>query len=138
MWHQNTLYIIDHQDLSIGPVLYDVASLLFDHYKCIPEATKKNIWHYFCSQNTHYPYDYHSLATITFQRHLKNIGVFSRLALRDHKTAYLRYLPRMLACMHHLAHHHLPTQIQLTEILQQRYRQISSRLCKSRPIIINT
>ena len=95
--------IIDFQDAVIGPITYDLVSLLRDCYiSWSPELIAQ--WRS----------DYYQrlvaleLITVTpeqfkrwfdlmgLQRHLKAIGIFSRLHLRDGKSTYLNDIPRTL------------------------------------------
>ncbi len=96
--------IIDFQDAVIGPITYDVVSLLRDCYIAWPQQ-----------QITGWLTQYHEklnqsglvacgLPKFTrwfdlmgMQRHLKAIGIFSRLHLRDGKPGYLKDIPRTLA-----------------------------------------
>lgn len=95
--------VIDFQDAVIGPITYDLVSLLRDCYIAWPEQ-----------QVEHWLSDYfHRLEQaklidcglerfqrwfdlMGMQRHLKAIGIFSRLALRDDKSGYLNDIPRTL------------------------------------------
>ena len=93
--------VIDFQDAMYGPFTYDLVSLLKDCYIQWPR-TQVIQWlsdFYHKLPNKH---DW-SLADFTrafdlcgLQRHLKVLGIFCRLHLRDHKTTYLRDLPLTL------------------------------------------
>lgn len=95
------LGVIDFQDAMYGPFTYDLASLLKDCYIQWPRENILTWLHYFHNQstisqqyalaNTIRAFDYCGL-----QRHLKVLGVFSRLALRDNKSNYLGDLPLTL------------------------------------------
>ena len=99
------LAVIDFQDAVIGPITYDPVSLLKDCYISWPRQ-----------QQIAWLLDYkglliaeRQLAAIddeTFtawfdlmglQRHIKVLGIFARLCLRDGKSAYLDDLPLVLA-----------------------------------------
>lgn len=95
--------VIDFQDAVIGPVCYDLVSLLRDCYINWPER-KVTQWQteYFhrleaaglvtCNIDTfQYWFD-----LMGMQRHLKAIGIFSRLELRDSKANYLQDIPRTM------------------------------------------
>jgi N-acetylmuramate 1-kinase len=95
--------VIDFQDAVIGPVTYDLVSLLRDCYIAWPQE-KVGLWmsqHYQkLKQRGMIACD---LALFTrwfdlmgLQRHLKAIGIFSRLHLRDGKSGYLKDIPRTL------------------------------------------
>jgi aminoglycoside/choline kinase family phosphotransferase len=97
------LGIIDFQDAVIGPISYDLASLLRDCYIEWPDA---QVQHWL--QNYYRKLQNAKLSTVDFeqfqywfdliglQRHLKAIGIFSRLHLRDNKPAYLADIPRTM------------------------------------------
>lgn len=95
--------VIDFQDAVIGPITYDLVSLLRDCYIAWPEQ-QVDQW------MTRY---YHRLLQaglidcdpprfkrwfdlMGMQRHLKAIGIFSRLHIRDNKPGYLKDIPRTL------------------------------------------
>lgn len=97
--------VLDFQDAVVGPVTYDLVSLLRDCYIAWPQVQVQR-W-----ALTHYQrLREHGLAGLedasTFlrwfdlmglQRHLKAIGIFARLNLRDGKPGYLDDIPRTLA-----------------------------------------
>ena len=95
--------VIDFQDAVIGPITYDLVSLLRDCYIAWPNQQVEQ-W------MTQY-YDRLLQAELIacnparfkrwfdlmgLQRHLKAIGIFSRLHLRDGKSGYLDDIPRTL------------------------------------------
>lgn len=96
--------VLDFQDAVLGPVTYDLVSLLRDCYIAWPEQ-----------RVTEWAVGYHQLARQTgilrteqpeqflrwfdrmgMQRHLKVCGIFARLHLRDGKSQYLADVPRIL------------------------------------------
>ena len=96
--------VIDFQDAVWGPVTYDVVSLLRDCYLRWPPQQVED-----------WAVDYIDMAmeskivskvsrdqflnwfyTMGLQRHIKVLGVFSRLWLRDNKAQYLADLPLVL------------------------------------------
>lgn len=95
--------VIDFQDAVIGPITYDLVSLLRDCYIRWPQASVER-W----MQAYYHRLVEAKLVTVgidTFrrwfdlmglQRHLKAIGIFARLHLRDHKSDYLADIPRTL------------------------------------------
>lgn len=92
------LGVIDFQDAMLGPVTYDLASLLKDCYIQLPTISYDNYLNYFYQhQPLIQPWTLQTLRKeIDFcglQRHLKVLGIFCRLALRDNKLNYLRDLP---------------------------------------------
>jgi aminoglycoside/choline kinase family phosphotransferase len=95
--------IIDFQDAVIGPVTYDLVSLLRDCYIAWPQ-NQIELWtsqyHQKLKQAGIIACDL-TLFTRWFdlmgmQRHLKAIGIFSRLNIRDGKSGYLKDIPRTL------------------------------------------
>lgn len=98
-----SLGIIDFQDAVIGPITYDLVSLLRDCYVSWPDQRVER-W-----MNDHYQVlinakklnvPYHQFKRwfdwMGMQRHLKAIGIFARLHLRDQKSGYLQDIPRTL------------------------------------------
>ena len=95
--------VIDFQDAVIGPVTYDLVSLLRDCYIAWPQQQVEQ-W-----MGTYYqrllqaglvdvdPAQFKRWFDLMgLQRHLKAIGIFSRLHLRDGKSGYLNDIPRTL------------------------------------------
>lgn len=94
------LGVLDYQDAVIGPVTYDLVSLLKDCYIVWPEARRRDWMRYYLERR---PADADA-DTFTrwfdwmgIQRHLKAIGIFARLHHRDGKSGYLKDIPRILA-----------------------------------------
>jgi hypothetical protein len=97
-----SLGVIDFQDAVYGPVSYDLVSLLKDcYFKHAENEREALIDYYLGSANSNI-----QLAKINradfirdfdlmgVQRHLKAIGIFSRLYHRDGKADYLKDIPR--------------------------------------------
>lgn len=98
-----SLGIIDFQDALIGPITYDLVSLLRDCYISWPETKVYSWMNQYFQQLTDTGQINIGLETFTrwfdlmgLQRHLKAIGIFSRLHLRDNKSNYLKDIPRTL------------------------------------------
>ncbi|GAA0859139.1 aminoglycoside phosphotransferase family protein [Aliiglaciecola litoralis] len=95
----NRIGVIDFQDAVIGPITYDLVSLLRDCYQSWSSQQIAELLAY--TQQTYYPnYD---LAQFTFwfdmtgiQRHIKASGIFCRLCHRDGKQGYLHDIPHTL------------------------------------------
>ncbi len=96
--------ILDFQDAVIGPVTYDLVSLLKDCYIDWPrELVLEWAAGYFDlavqsgvltqSQDAQFLRWFDLMGA---QRHLKAAGIFARLSRRDGRHDYLRYLPRTL------------------------------------------
>ncbi|HAT8177706.1 TPA: phosphotransferase [Legionella pneumophila] len=95
------LATIDFQDAMLGPVTYDLVSLLKDCYISWPREKVLEWITYFHEKCPHA--NIYSLTDFIrafdlcgLQRHLKVLGVFCRLYLRDNKAGYLRDLPLTL------------------------------------------
>jgi aminoglycoside/choline kinase family phosphotransferase len=101
--NNNSPGILDFQDAVLGPITYDLVSLLRDCYIAWPEQ-QISLW------MTQYYQLLLQAALIDcdltrfkrwfdlmgMQRHLKAIGIFSRLHSRDGKSNYLKDIPRTL------------------------------------------
>ncbi|MEE9413303.1 MAG: phosphotransferase [Methylococcales bacterium] len=94
--------VIDFQDAVIGPLTYDLVSLLRDCYISWPVAKVDDWRNQFyqrsllagvftsaISQNQYQQW----FDKMGVQRHLKAIGIFSRLNIRDGKLGYLKDIP---------------------------------------------
>ncbi len=96
--------IIDYQDAVCGPVTYDLVSLLRDCYIEWPsawvEAWALSFRDQISSKNIIGDVDEDTFLKwfdlMGLQRHLKAIGIFSRLHIRDDKSNYLADIPRTL------------------------------------------
>jgi len=91
--------IIDFQGAMLGPVTYDLASLLRDCYIVWPgERVQAWLEHYrlrFAAQIDAATFR-RWFDLIGLQRHIKVLGIFCRLWYRDGKAGYLADLPRVL------------------------------------------
>lgn len=96
--------VLDFQDAVIGPISYDLVSLLRDCYIAWP-AARVDGWRdgYRDSLQAAGLLDAQGAERFRrwfdlmgMQRHLKAIGIFARLKLRDGKTGYLKDIPRTL------------------------------------------
>ena len=87
--------ILDFQDACIGPVTYDLMSLLEDERRDVPAPVRQNlIEHYFAGCPTYdTPLVRETLSLVAMQRHTRVIGIFMRLFLRDKKEKYLKMIP---------------------------------------------
>lgn len=96
--------ILDFQDAVVGPVTYDLVSLLKDCYVAWPRA-RVEAWAFGYFRRAveagvlradAEPQFLRWFDLMGVQRHLKAAGIFARLALRDGKPGYLADLPRTL------------------------------------------
>jgi len=110
------LGIIDFQDAVLGPVTYDLASLLYDCYQDYPESLRLGWSEYFfralpahiAQHFVDFDAWHQALRLTAFQRHLKAIGIFARLAYRDGKQQFLDEIP--------LSNKHLHAEIQILDV----------------------
>ena len=98
-----TLGVIDFQDAVQGPLTYDLVSLLRDCYIEWPRAQVREWVEQYASLSRATIPDTPDIATFQqdfdwmgMQRHLKVLGIFARLWLRDGKRGYLADLPLTL------------------------------------------
>jgi aminoglycoside/choline kinase family phosphotransferase len=99
--------IIDFQGAMLGPLAYDLASLLRDCYIVWPrERVVSWLEHY----RSRFAADVEPTTfrrwfdLIGLQRHIKVLGIFCRLWYRDGKSGYLADLPRVLDYVLSVAH----------------------------------
>ncbi len=103
--------IIDFQDAVIGPLTYDLGSLLRDYYvkwpqelvyRCVYDYYNRLVEKNVCSRDQfEYWFDVQGM-----QRHLKVIFIFARKYLRDNSTAYLKDMLRALEYIHVVCQKH--------------------------------
>lgn len=105
------MVVIDFQDAALGLASYDLCSLLQDCYVKYPRhkvldwlsyywrsGCAKGIWgDKDMSDHDNFVVQFVSLFDYTgLQRHLRVLGTFSRLHLKDKKSHYLMHVPRIL------------------------------------------
>jgi len=97
----HSLGVLDFQDAVVGPVTYDLVSLLRDCYVYWPDARVEEWRRYYLDQ-AHQLGMLPGVGEVEFldaftamglQRHLKVAGIFARLWLRDGKAGYLKDIP---------------------------------------------
>lgn len=101
--HDHQMGILDFQDALMGPITYDLVSLLRDCYIAWPED-KIQQWVFFFYQklinSRQISVDFATFMRwfdlMGLQRHIKCLGIFSRLYFRDQKSGYLKDIPRVL------------------------------------------
>lgn len=98
-----SLGILDFQDLMIGPATYDLVSLLKDCYIDWPAEIMQNILQHFF-QMTAERLNFKDYDDFVFhfdmtglQRHLKVLGGFSKIYFTRNNSSYLQYFDRVLA-----------------------------------------
>ena len=93
------LVVIDYQDARVGAVTYDLVSLLRDVYvELHPRDVERMALHFRDTKGLDVDdetfmrwFDYMGL-----QRHIKILGIFARLSIRDGKSGYLKDIPLTL------------------------------------------
>lgn len=100
----DALGLIDFQDAVYGPISYDLVSLLRDCYIVWPDDQVQRWVHAYWQRlqaagltNVEYVVFQRWFDWMGLQRHLKAVGIFSRLHWRDNKSGYLQDIPRTLA-----------------------------------------
>ena len=94
--------VIDFQDAIIGPISYDLVSLLKDCYISWPGEFIQGLINYYLQELGHRMSSFSATQfqawfdLMGVQRHLKASGIFARLYHRDGKAAYLKDIPRTL------------------------------------------
>ena len=99
-----SLGVIDFQDMVHGPVTYDLASLIYDCYVNLDDSLigelVSRVYNKFKSiriiselSKEQFVSD---LNITSLQRHIKVLGIFCRLSIRDGKDGYLADLPRVI------------------------------------------
>lgn len=98
--------ILDFQDAVVGPVTYDLVSLLRDCYISWPlEQVEKWVAGFYSHASHSGIVNVNKVSESQFlkwfdlmgvQRHLKAIGIFARLLHRDNKEGYMQDIPRTL------------------------------------------
>ena len=93
------IVVIDFQDARVGAVTYDLVSLLRDVYVELDAAEVERLALYFRDIKGLDVDDETFMKWFDFtglQRHIKILGIFARLALRDGKEGYLKDIPLTL------------------------------------------
>lgn len=106
----NTQGIIDFQDAMRGPVTYDFVSLIKDCYIQWDKPFREQwIREFNALLQERYRLNI-SLSQFTqqvdwtgLQRHIKVLGIFSRLKLRDNKWQYIEHIPRIIGYVREVA-----------------------------------
>ncbi|MDA9624195.1 phosphotransferase [Pelagibacteraceae bacterium] len=97
MLSKKKLGVIDSQDAIIGNPLYDVASLIDDVRIKLTQNLQNNLFKFYYKNSKYKKEKIEKLKNdfdiLSVQRNLKILGIFVRLAKRDNKLNYLKYLP---------------------------------------------
>ena len=95
MLKKKKFHLIDSQDAVIGNPAYDLASLIDDVRLKTSNDLKKDMFDHFLKKDLNidlkkFENDFLILSVL---RNFKILGIFSRLAKRDNKSRYLKYIP---------------------------------------------
>jgi len=96
MIKKNKISVIDSQDAVYGNIAYDLASLIDDVRLKTSKNIKEMIYQSYLNLNKKkinkikFKNDFEILSVL---RNLKIIGIFTRLAIRDKKKKYLKFIP---------------------------------------------
>lgn len=96
--------VLDFQDAVVGPISYDIASLMRDAFISWEEElvidTTVRYWEKARAAHLPVPADfaefYRDVEWMGLQRHLKVLGIFARINYRDGKPKYLADTPRFV------------------------------------------
>lgn len=115
----NKITIIDFQDALIGSNTYDLCALLKDAYHQLKPTQIKTLLQYYHQQTNNKmtrPEFEKQFELMALQRHIKILGIFKRLSLRDGKNQYLNDIPLVKKYILQTANKY-PTFAPLKEIL---------------------
>lgn len=89
--------LLDFQDARIGPVAYDLVSLLEDARRDVPDDLITTMTDRYLAAFPDLDRErfVQAAATLSAQRNCKIIGIFTRLLRRDGKPSYLPHIPRV-------------------------------------------
>ena len=95
MLKQKKFHLIDSQDAVIGNPAYDLASLIDDVRFKTSNNLKKDMFNSFLKKylNRDFKKFENDFLILSVLRNFKILGIFSRLAKRDKKNRYLKYIP---------------------------------------------
>ncbi|HYM03012.1 MAG TPA: phosphotransferase [Stellaceae bacterium] len=101
--------LLDFQDAVIGPLSYDLVSLLEDARRDVSgPLAEAMLRRYLAAFPTLDPQTFTaSYAVLGAQRNCKIVGIFTRLCVRDGKPIYLQHIPRLWRLLAHDLRHPL-------------------------------
>ncbi len=92
--------LLDFQDAVVAHPAYDLVSLLADARRDVAEETRAATIRRFLDLTGHAEAPFAAAAAaLSVQRNLRILGIFARLARRDGKSGYLRFVPRVWALL---------------------------------------
>ena len=104
----NQLGIIDYQDALVGPIAYDLASLVYDCYVDLPTSIVSETIQRFCELTAQDKDQFQRALELTaIQRSLKAVGLFIRLSLEQGRDSHLQHIDRVLGRIARLSNNHI-------------------------------
>lgn len=97
--NEEKIVIIDYQDARNGALTYDLVSLLYDAYVVLDPRERKRLINLFKDLKGISVEDETFMRWVEFtalQRHIKILGIFARLKIRDGKEDYMEHVPLVL------------------------------------------
>jgi aminoglycoside/choline kinase family phosphotransferase len=96
--------VLDFQDAVYGPITYDIASLMRDAFWSCEEEEVLDVTIRYWSKarkaglpvGDDFGAFYQAVEWMSLQRHLRIVGTFARLSLRDGKPRYAEDIPRFI------------------------------------------
>jgi hypothetical protein len=126
--------VLDFQDAVVGPITYDLVSLLRDAYVTWDEERELDwaVRYWERARRARLPVAadfaafWHDYEWMGVQRQLKVLGIFARLCHRDGKRGYLDDMPRVLAYLRRAASRYraLDPLARLLDALEDRTRAV--------------
>lgn len=105
MLYNEKIYFIDFQGARLGPLQYDLASLLIDPYVGLPQSVQRDLLAY-CADRIDGRYDIDAAAfkrgypCCALTRNLQMLGAFAYLSRIKNKTQFEAYIPRAVQSLH--------------------------------------
>ncbi len=127
MRHHGVLYWIDFQDARMGPVTYDLASLLRDSYVDLSEdfvAERAEEFRQRAVPGESRDAFRRRFDLTSVQRNLKALGTFGYMATVRENPVYLQYIPRTLQSARRNLHRH-PELASLLRVLSRHVEELS-------------
>jgi aminoglycoside/choline kinase family phosphotransferase len=121
----DSIGVIDYQDARVGAITYDLVSLLRDSYIEFGREDIEELVLYFRDEKALEIGDSEFIKWFEFmglQRHIKILGIFARLSLRDGKDNYLDDIPQTLKYIVNIGMRYEESR-ELATILNSSYNQ---------------
>lgn len=96
---------VDFQGMRLGPLTYDIMSLLWDPYVALTSTLRENLLERFCARASaaHHPSEVYSMALgAGLQRIMQALGAYAFLGHVKNKPDFLEHIPQGLARLREL------------------------------------